>query len=239
MSPEQLDSSLHLFSGLLLACAGLVFIGVFMEEYDHVIHFLAWLRRMGKPARPDIRWETIGALILIMGVAGDFVVESRITVIDETFRFMSEADLKQANNRLAIAEASLTPRSLSLEEQTVMVSDLKPFSGTPFELSVDPDPESLRFLGTIDSILTSSGWTATTPQLTPGEDFFTLSDGHEATIEYITGIDIEIPRSRIAGWGQACATFGGALIARHVNARVEVGEDGQNRAIHVIVGSKR
>jgi hypothetical protein len=79
----------------------------------------------------------------------------------------AESHLSEALRQTAKAEAELnrirTPRSLI--EEAILISALKPFSGTEYTLNVFEDDESIHFAGIIAEVLKAAGWIRKQPSV--------------------------------------------------------------------------
>lgn len=258
MSPDQFEKSLDSLSTWLSVFTGLVVLGLFIEYQDEIGEFISALYKRITGTSASINWPkflpTIGGILVFLGVMGEFLIQGRISQFEGAFRADTETTLKTARDRLISAEKTLVstdkvllqtvkklaPRTLTLEQQARIVSKLKPFSNTPFDLSVDPEPEALVLLGTVDSILVSSGWINTSSQVKPGKFFFTLGDGHQATTLYISKVAIEVAPSRTAGLGMTASVLVSALQDEGIAAFSLTAPTEENaKAIHVIIGQKQ
>jgi hypothetical protein len=88
----------------------------------------------------------------------------------DRYKLATEKSISDARARAAIAEkqaaeANLelarlkTPRSLSPEQHNGIVERLRQFAGTQFDTALVPgDPESAKFLVTIEEVLLQAGW---------------------------------------------------------------------------------
>jgi hypothetical protein len=128
-------------------------------------------------------------LLVLIGVMGELLGDGGVFLFSERLQERSDSRLRSTTERLIKAEAlsistgtlllrtvkESAPRTLTIEQQARIVSKIKPFSNTPFDLSVDPEPEALALLDIVDSILVSSGWLNFPPQVKPGQ-FFSHSE---------------------------------------------------------------
>jgi hypothetical protein len=137
-------------------------------------------------------------------------------------------------------EEKLKPRTLSGEQQQRMEEKLKPFSGTPYELAVDPIPEAINLIGAVDAILRSSGWVTGQSAKTNFRMAFTLPSGSKVEQEYSAGVAVKLTRTLSAKYGTAAEAFILALQAEGIPARYEIlpESDPSPHNIHVTIGSK-
>jgi hypothetical protein len=91
------------------------------------------------------------------------------------------------------------PRTLDIAAQRRLTDALRKFPGTPFDLSVELDPESVSPTESIASALIAAGWNRQPIALgfgyaTPGKPV--------AGIVAFAGLEIQIKDSRQPQWGQ-------------------------------------
>ena len=114
------------------------------------------------------------------------------------------ADIAKANKSAAsaIAEAAKanlelvrlrTPRTLSKEQRDRIITKLKAFPDTPFDLYVNTDPESAQLMETLEAVLRSAGWKFTIPGDGKG-GFGTIVFSGKAGVISASGLSIEISR---------------------------------------------
>ena len=123
-------------------------------------------------------------------------------------------------------------RKLTPEQAKRIVDKLKPFSGTPYDLYANPDPESLNFLETVDTVLHSAGWVKK-----PNQSSGQFSNGAAAI--FISRLVISVAPSQVAEFGNAANAVAAAFLAEHIDAIA--GADANHKmlnVIHVEVGAK-
>jgi hypothetical protein len=69
----------------------------------------------------------------------------------------AKAERAASDAALALAQFK-APRSLSPEQQNMLVASVKPFAGQDFAFAVFPDPEPQALTRVIDELLKSAGW---------------------------------------------------------------------------------
>lgn len=167
----------------------------------------------------------------------------------ETARLTAEAALTEqkiaeANARAAEAKLELeklkAPRVIAPNLVGEMEESLKPFSGTPFDLGVNPGAEPQALVTQIASILKSAGWKwVTNPNATTID--MTFEDGPPgAVMTGFRGLGVEIAFSKAEDWQPAflalCAELRKAFPESVCHASTNKAV--HDNAIHVYVGSK-
>jgi hypothetical protein len=130
-----------------------------------------------------------------------------------------------------------TPRSLSDEQQKRIISKLKPFAGTPFDLWVSGDTDSTTLLRTIRALLNSAEWKLNSPD---GAGLIFDNAGLTST----SGVQIHVPKEH-AEWIPAILAFKNALSAEGIRTAASADTEDVNPTnnmkrdrTHVIIGSK-
>ena len=132
-------------------------------------------------------WSNIAYIIVV--ALGAFGLAYLTTLINaakdrELARFQTEADTKIEQSRKDAAEANaraeeaqlelariVEPRTISPEDQQMLIDRLKQFAGQRYDLTVFADGESQNLLWSIYQILNNAGWVYTnahTSALEPG-----------------------------------------------------------------------
>jgi len=168
----------------------------------------------------------------------------------------AEANAKAEEFRLAIAAANeraaqatlelarlKTPRTLNHEQQKRISEQLKPFSGTQFDVALNVEAEPQELLLRIENALKAAGWTEIDWKTGAGvaEINFSRKDHPQAGIVAVTGIIIQLhPEQAPELWPRAQA-LASALNAEGIFAKAEAGIgilNANTKAIHVLVGKK-
>jgi hypothetical protein len=151
---------------------------------------------------------------------------------------------KEAADALLALEKLKAPRCLNSDQQMQMVSALRPFASTLFDMaSQEADPESLAFLGQLETVLLMAGWTPIDWDNAGKFGFI----GHSPTGRSIgriqmtvTGVLVHVhpdhPQSLYAAAVALCA----ALVDSQIDARPTAGDIDSSRhdAIHVVIAKK-
>lgn len=150
----------------------------------------------------------------------------------------SEADEKAAQARLDLAKYKAW-RILTPQQEESIRATLKSFSGSPYDLGVDPTPEAINLLVRIDNVVKSSGWNNKAPVGGVNILFsLKLPNGHRVDIAYTSGVIIELssPTSKLRPAAEALVT---ALRSTGLNAKGQLDHTKSPNAIHIIVGTKQ
>jgi hypothetical protein len=137
-------------------------------------------------------------------------------------------------------EKRLAPRTLNNDQQRRIESKIKPFSGTPYELAVDPVPEAINLLKTVDAILRSSGWTNKESAKTDFRFVITLPSGSKVEQGVFAGVVVKLTKTMLPKYEAAAGALIRALQAEGIDATAEILEetDPSPKALHVMIGSK-
>jgi hypothetical protein len=132
-------------------------------------------------------------------------------------------------------EEKLAGWRFSAEAQTRIITRLKPYEKTPFDLGTDPG--EIVFLETIDSLLGSAGWTRQQPK-SDNPLFSLLVDG-KARINYVSGIHVEIASSSWDRFRPAVEALVRVLRDEGIPAQGELSpEEKDPSCIHIVIGKK-
>lgn len=88
---------------------------------------------------------------------------------------------------------------LGPDAQSRLIEMLKPFAGTHFVLTANPN--EANFMGTIDNVLEKAGWTWQQPA--SDNPLFVELLGGKASVSYVSGFYIFVPRDRMKDLGAA------------------------------------
>lgn len=124
---------------------------------------------------------------------------------------------------------------LNSEAQVRLREKLRPYAGTHFVLAVNPD--EYKFMDTLDGILRGAGWAWQQPK--PDNPLFTMTLGGKASVNYSSGITIEIAKDRWKDFGPAGESLVKGLIAEGIPAKGHIFEQGgEPTAIQVVIGKR-
>ncbi|MGB6875925.1 MAG: hypothetical protein WBD87_07800 [Candidatus Acidiferrales bacterium] len=146
---------------------------------------------------------------------------------------VAEAEARAAEAKFEL-EKLRTPRTIDPAEQDQMISALKAFAGTPFDLDVATDPESVDLMHTIQSILLAAGWKQVSAKGTVG-----LSNSSPLIgINIDTGIAVQISDSKVPEW-YAPANALVRLLRSKFETRGFAATTGLDpNAVHISIGKK-
>jgi hypothetical protein len=203
-------------------------------------------------ARLDIWLQIFGAMVAI-GIVGEVGIGLRHWILNRQLQTIQhiedqahEQNIAEANERSAkaqeeAAKANLelerikAPRTISSQDQTEIIAALKPFSGTPYDLVVGTDSESLNFMKTIQSLLTQAGWVQV-----PAKGAVGLTNSNPLIgITVTAGVYIEIDAGKLGVWLPAIDKFKVAFEAKNIPVHGSAAQTGVDpTAVHVGVGKK-
>ena len=167
--------------------------------------------------------------------------ENAARLVNESIRLRRE--LSDANKRTAEAQVALekhkAPRTLTLDDRTGAVEELKSLAGLPFVVGTAHDPEAQALIGQIEDLLTEAGLVQ---QPWRGKELLAPRPGKPATgITHVVGIFVQADASRSAQFEPAVNTIASALKERGLDAKAEIGRMTANTnqgAIQILVGKK-
>jgi hypothetical protein len=111
-------------------------------------------------------WEGLSTIVanvlIVAGVWGELIFERRAKAAGDGIVAEAKARAAEANQKAQEAALELarliTPRVISPEQQRQLVEAVKPFAKTPFDVSIQPDPEPLALMEQICEALVEAGW---------------------------------------------------------------------------------
>lgn len=133
-----------------------------------------------------------------------------------------------------------SPRMFSPASQQRFTNVLKEFRGTPFDFSVELDPESVALMEDIAKGLDAAGW----KRQAVAQGFGYIPPGKPAAgIVVLKGIEIQITESRQSDWGapgKPAAALLRAMRNEGLTALLQQVPDDQESAdaIHIKIGAK-
>jgi uncharacterized OsmC-like protein len=167
----------------------------------------------------------------------DAEIKSAIAQAAEANARAAEANRIAEGERLERVklEEKLAWRSLSADQHKRIVAKLSKFSGTPFQLRVFQDPESLKFMNQIADILHSATWT----QLPIVAAMEISSKYGTVGVSLSAGVIITVDMSRESDLGPAGKALATALDAERIASEFKVAKiERQAERIHIQVGKK-
>jgi hypothetical protein len=154
----------------------------------------------------------------------------------------AEANRQAEQERLARVkiEQQLAPRVLTEEQQRRIKEKVGLFLGTPYELLVDPEPEAISLITTIDTVLRSAAWLDKESEKKEFRFTFTLPSGSKVEQSYFSGIFIQITDALSRKYGKGAEKLVEALRAEGLNAELSrlPANDPSPNTIHIAIGSK-
>lgn len=157
---------------------------------------------------------------------------------------IAEAQQKSAEAEERAAEANLelarlkTPRTLSPEQQKVIIDAVKDFPKTPFDFFVSSDDEAVRLTETLENCLMSAGWDRVDldPSISVHMD---RGGGKKAFALWVgTGVAVEFSQSRM-DLAKAASALVEVLKKEGLGAEGFAAAKGVTpNAIHIKIGKK-
>lgn len=142
-------------------------------------------------------------------------------------------------------EDLITPRTLTAEQQGRIVSKLRPYAGTAYVISVEPNPEAQEFVCVVNNILVSAGWRreeGTTGLPQPTRLITIATDCGQIPTFSISGLRVRAAASPSPALIQADTVVVAAFKAEGITTRAEmdpINTDAANQTIiNIIVGAK-
>ncbi len=137
-------------------------------------------------------------------------------------------------------EQRLAPRKLNDDQQKRIEAKVKPFANTAYELAVNPVPEAVDLLSTIDTVLRAAGWATNESAKKDFRFVFTLKNGSKVEQVVTSGISIQGTKTFLQKNGPAAEALVLALRAEglETNATILPDDDPSPETLHVVIGSK-
>lgn len=236
-SDHELEKSERRFGLWETVCGWAVAVGVVLEYGPK---FMAFVHG---PTWEGFR-DLSGGLLIAIGVAGEIIFASaaaskRDKLRDRNVLRVAELNRKAEQERLARVriEESLVKlkasRTLNKDQVERITEKLRPFAGSPFDMYVSSDPDSVALMHQLKDAITAAGWNITPA---PGP---ILVDEIAALITY-SGVCIEIAQDYLQQLEPAAVYAREALLAEGIAtcANATPGKGRNKEVIHVIVGSK-
>jgi hypothetical protein len=194
----------------------------------------------------NLKLLPIGALLVTIGVALEFVFQVRTSVLVSDVRGIQQKQASDSNERAANADKSAAEAKLALEEFKAhrklkspqsMVEKLKAFSGVPFEIGVQTEAEPLDLMGQVATVLKNAGWIWKDAEGT-SLAFNVPGMPRMAPIILFGGVRVKISKSRVAEWGAASGALTEALQDNGIVVTAVASDDTPANAVHIEIGSK-
>ena len=184
--------------------------------------------------------KEIGEIILLIGLSGEVAI-----LVLGLSKGAWERGLGVLFAVLVLVGVGLaywadSPRTIGPKSQQRIAEAIKPFADTPFDFSVELDPESVDLMESIGSALEKAGW----HRQAVAQGFGYIPPGKTvAGIAVLKGVEIQIAESRRQDWGEpgkAAAVLLRALRNEGLTAFLKLVPDVQESkdAIHIKVGAK-
>jgi hypothetical protein len=142
----------------------------------------------------------IGEILLLIGLSGEVAIlvvkiskgawERRLAIAFAVFVLAG----------VALAYWADSPRTIGPAPQQRIADALKAFPGTPFDFSVNLDPEAVALMGDIGKALHAAGWKR---QAVANGSGYVPPGEPAAGIAVFKGFEVEIAESRQSDWGAA------------------------------------
>lgn len=182
----------------------------------------------------------IGEILLLIGLSGEVAL-----LVLKISKGAWERGLAIAFAALVLAGCALTfwadsPRTIGPKSQQRIADSIKGFSGTPFDFSVELDPEAVALMENIGKALHASGWNR---QAVAGGAGYVPPGKPAAGIVVLKGLEVQIAESRQLDWGspgKPAAVLLHALRNEGLTAFLKLVPDSYESAdaIHIKIGEK-
>ena len=138
-------------------------------------------------------------------------------------------------------EQQLKARDLSPQQQQRIITSIRSFAGTPYELAVNPTPESLHFADQLDGILRAAGWSAKDNASTDFRIIVKLALGTKAEQTLTSGIEIQITKALYVQYGKGAEALIEALglVGIQISETYLPDSDASPNNVHIMVGSQQ
>jgi hypothetical protein len=145
------------------------------------------------------------------------------------------ANAEKAASDAALALANFkAPRVISAGAQKAMIGELSFFAGTPFDLSVGSDSESIKLMEVVQSVLVAAKW----KQVAAVGPIGVSGTNPLVSIAMESGIHVEIHETRRSDWERAAHTLSTLIKREGISVEGHAAPDTTSNAIHVIIGTK-
>jgi hypothetical protein len=182
----------------------------------------------------------LGEIVLLIGLSGEVALlvlkiskgnwEHRLAITFAVFVLVGCALEFWANS----------PRTIGPASQQRLANTLKEFRGTPFDFSVNLDPEAVALMEDVGKALDVAGWKR---QAVENGSGYIQPGKPVAGIAVFSGLEVQIADSRQSDWG-AAGKPGAALLRALRNEGLtafakQVPDDEESaNAIHIKIGAK-
>jgi hypothetical protein len=164
--------------------------------------------------------------------AGQKAEEFRLHIAEANQR-AEEAKERATQARLELAKFR-APRMIAPDAQLQMSQTLAAFAGTPFDLSVGSDSESVDLMESVLSVLSAAKW----KQVDAAGPIGVSGTNPLVGVSMVSGVHVEIREERRSEWEQAAKTLFTLIKREGIAVEVHAAEDITNTAMHVIIGTK-
>ena len=182
----------------------------------------------------------VGEILLLIGLSGEVAL-----LVLKVSKGTWERGLAITFAVLVLVGVALelwadSPRTIGLGSQQRIADTLKEFRGTPFDFSVNLDPEAVILMENIGKALDAAGWKR---QAVANGSGYIPPGKPVAGIAVFAGLEVQIAESRQSDWGatgKPAAVLLQALRNEGLTAFAKQVPDDQESAgaIHIKVGAK-
>lgn len=151
----------------------------------------------------------------------------------------AEANARAVEAQLAL-EKFKAPRGLNIDQRARVITSVKQFAGTPFDISVNLETEPQNLAKQIGEALKSAGWVWKDKNNTPG--IAIRFGGHSVgLIVGFSGMGLEIDIAKSDDWDNAVLALGNALMAEGLPLIMNKAMDksASPDAVHLYFGPKK
>jgi predicted nucleotidyltransferase len=176
-------------------------------------------------------------------VLGGIAIESLCTVFlfvfDERISNAQQSTIEIQQSKIITLEKQIASRNLTDEQKKKVVEKIKSFAGTPFDLSMQQELESMRLLDKIEDVVLSAKWIERPPPST--YSVFDRSNRPKVGIKTVAGVWVLFPKRSGPIFERAATQLVEALRAEDIATSlitVDPGDAEDLGVIHVWVGGK-
>jgi hypothetical protein len=177
--------------------------------------------------------------LVVGGIAIEAVCTIFLFVFDEGISGAQQSRIEAQQLKIISLEKQIAPRELTEDQQKKIAEKIKPFAGTPFDLSMAQELEPMRLLDKIEDTLILGQWVLRpTP---PTAVMFNRMNKPPVGIRTVAGIWILYPKQSGPSFERAATELAGALRDEQIISSLislDPGIPSDLGVIHIWVGGK-
>lgn len=212
---EALEAARGGLAWSLIFSTGIVLLGVYLENEA----FSKYVQHTG--------WK-----ILLVGLAAEILISAELWGVDTGIT-------NRQQEKIFALEKTIAPRDLDQTQRQEIADAIKPFAGTPFDLSATVEIEPMRLLDKIEAALGLGGWIEQ-PDASPVPKFDRMNKS-PVGIRTVAGVWVLYPTKSVSEYESAAKALRTALDKQGILGSLYSisGEQPYDlNVIHVWVGGK-